>query len=349
MNRIHCGLARSPLALLLALGVAGMLWGCGTDSDEGLADRTRREPPKPQRVRPPEPAEEIAEATVPRPEPAETEEVTVAASAVDEDTVLPAESPHEAFREAETLFLAGDWESAVDKLRASILARADFAPAHYLLGLCYRKAGRLEDAERSLRDAIRLDPGHQRAHINLGRVLVDREKPEAALEALATAAENDSLSDQLWNVRGLALLDLGQIAEAETAFARASELNPTNVYALNNLGLSRIRLGDFDQAVSPLQVAAELADAPAYVFNNFGIALERTGELDRAAEAFRKAALVGHPNAGNSLERVEQLLAARAPEASEKPEETGAVEPTPLVAERAEIQVPPDPTETAGN
>jgi tetratricopeptide (TPR) repeat protein len=51
----------------------------------------------------------------------------------------------------------GDWTEAERCLRAALAARADFALAHQNLGLVYLKTNRLDDAEREVREAIRLD------------------------------------------------------------------------------------------------------------------------------------------------------------------------------------------------
>jgi tetratricopeptide (TPR) repeat protein len=51
----------------------------------------------------------------------------------------------------------GDWAEAERCLRAALVAKADFALAHQNLGLVYLKTNRLDEAEREVGEAIRLD------------------------------------------------------------------------------------------------------------------------------------------------------------------------------------------------
>ncbi len=306
MSHHHPKTKRRLTALGIALALSALVFGCGDESDIEIADQT-------EAYGEPE-AGSSAPAAMVEPIVTVPVETVAAADVVDApEEIQPAEDPHEAFREGETLYFRGDREAAIDKLHASILARDDFAPAHYLLGLCYRKTDEPEAAEAALREALRLNPEHLRARINLARVLLDREMPSDALVELEEVARLDSLNDQLWNVRGLTLMTMADLEAAEESFERAVGLNPDNVYALNNLGLCRIRLGRFTEAVGPLQIAAQHSDPPAYVFNNLGIALERTDDLAAATDAFRKASDAGHATAGESLARVEQLLAQAPP------------------------------------
>lgn len=60
------------------------------------------------------------------------------------------------------------------------------------LAITQQFLNRLPEAENNLREAIRLEPGFQKAHFQLGTVLEDLQKPEAAVEELKEAARLDS-------------------------------------------------------------------------------------------------------------------------------------------------------------
>jgi tetratricopeptide (TPR) repeat protein len=84
---------------------------------------------------------------------------------------------------------------AVENYRKSIeLDRGSEHPSAwpYLnLAITEQFLNQLADAERNLREAIRLDPGFAKAHFQLGTVLEDLHKPEAALVELKEGARLD--------------------------------------------------------------------------------------------------------------------------------------------------------------
>jgi tetratricopeptide (TPR) repeat protein len=67
------------------------------------------------------------------------------------------------------------------------------SPWPYLnLAITQQFLNRPAEAEKNLREAIRLDPGFAKAHFQLGTVLEDQQKPEAARDELKEAARLDA-------------------------------------------------------------------------------------------------------------------------------------------------------------
>ena len=82
-----------------------------------------------------------------------------------------------------------NYEKAIELDRAS----PHPSPWPYLnLAITQQFLNRLADAERNLREAIRLDPSLAKAHFQLGTVLEDTARPEEALKELGEAARLDS-------------------------------------------------------------------------------------------------------------------------------------------------------------
>jgi adenylate cyclase len=97
--------------------------------------------------------------------------------------------------------------------------------AHASLGYCYYLAGRLEDAEVMRRKVLALSPGWLSGHYYLGRVLLARQDPEAAL------AEMQLESAPLWQLTGLAIVyhALGRHGESDAALAALKERNTIGI------------------------------------------------------------------------------------------------------------------------
>ena len=82
--------------------------------------------------------------------------------------------------------LAGDYESAVLNYRESMALDGD-RNMHRQAGSALRKAGRLEEAEAELREALRLRPADPRAHLEMARVLEARGDMSRGLDHVRSA------------------------------------------------------------------------------------------------------------------------------------------------------------------
>jgi tetratricopeptide (TPR) repeat protein len=81
-----------------------------------------------------------------------------------------------------------NYEKAIELDRGS----AHPSPWPYLnLAIAQQFLNQLQDAEKNLREAIRLDPGFAKPHFQLGTVLEDLQRPEAARDELKEAARLD--------------------------------------------------------------------------------------------------------------------------------------------------------------
>jgi Flp pilus assembly protein TadD len=63
------------------------------------------------------------------------------------------------YQEGKKLYKAGEHSRALEKLATAARKAPGEAKVHYLLGLAQAKVGRFLEAERSLLEAQRLDPG----------------------------------------------------------------------------------------------------------------------------------------------------------------------------------------------
>ena len=75
---------------------------------------------------------------------------------------------------------AKDWPRAIEYLRRAAVQDDRNPDVQNLLGYAYRNAGRLDDAFKHYREALRLDPRHRGAHEYIGEAyLLVNELPKA--------------------------------------------------------------------------------------------------------------------------------------------------------------------------
>lgn len=83
------------------------------------------------------------------------------------------------------------WDKAIDAYRKAIAADARNVEAYGALGVALAQAGRLADAEITLRQAVALAPDLLRIRNNLGYVLLLAGKPDEAVVVLKSVVDKD--------------------------------------------------------------------------------------------------------------------------------------------------------------
>lgn len=292
--------ARGTAKLLAVASLVGAV-GCGVTGDEPpggdpkmLASATLAE----------------TAAALPSPEAANFEREEASGAATDKDRGIVASEV--TYGDAEKVFRSGRYEEAAALFDAYTQRKPENVWGHYMFGISAWKALDHETAESALLRALEIEPEHPKSLINLSRVLLEQNRPAAALDYAEDAVVVTPESVDAWRVLGNVRSSLGEIERAEDAYQRALVSADRDAWSMNNLGLLMIRSGRYEEAIPPLAHAVELKpETPAFQ-NNLGVALERTGHLVEAAEAFR-AALDVNPEYGKakaSLERVEERIAS---------------------------------------
>jgi predicted Zn-dependent protease len=214
------------------------------------------------------------------------------------------------YSDAETVYRKGDYKQASELFEAYTLRKPENVWGHYMLGISAWKAGDHEKAEGALRKTIELDPNHGKGFVNLSRVLLEQNRPAAALDYAEQGVVLTPESVDAWRVLANVRSELGVVDEAVEAYRRALVLDEEDTWSMNNLGLLMIRKGRFEEALPPLARAVQLKPGSVTFQNNLGVALERSGYLTAAADAFRAVLAVSpeHVKAKTSLTRIEERL-----------------------------------------
>ncbi|HUL55305.1 MAG TPA: tetratricopeptide repeat protein [Opitutaceae bacterium] len=211
---------------------------------------------------------------------------------------------NEVYRTAESLW------------RDTIARRPDNERAHNCLGVVLFDAGRLPEAIRSYRTALRLRPRFPEAHNNLGYALTKAgQLPEAIAELEVALRMEPAYAIAHINL-GNALLQAGRISEALSHYEAALRIKGDDPMALYNLGNALLAAGRIPEAIERYRAARRQDPDNAEIPYNLGNALFQDGRLDEAAAAYREALQLAprfaqaHSNLGNAL-----LQLQRTPEA----------------------------------
>jgi tetratricopeptide (TPR) repeat protein len=184
---------------------------------------------------------------------------------------------------------AGRLDLAERLLRDQLKETPESSEAHRVLSFCLRARGEFGAALSEADEALRLAPDSAFAHLERGRALRALKRPtEAELEVRSALAANPTLV-LLHAELAFLLVDRGAVDQAIVTARAGLRFDPTNHDCLCALGLALLRAHRVDEAH---QVYADaLADEPtrAHLHNDLGIVLLHLGDADSAAEEFREA------------------------------------------------------------
>tara|TARA_B100000401_G_scaffold437507_1_gene383275 strand:+ start:193 stop:2316 length:2124 start_codon:yes stop_codon:yes gene_type:complete len=126
----------------------------------------------------------------------------------------------------------GKLEDAEKNVRKAIKINSNFVDAYSLLGNILRDLGKLEEAEKYYRQAIELKPDFAIAHCNLGNLLRDLGNLKESESYCRKAIELKPDFAIAYSNLGNTLYDLGKLEEAFYCFSKVIKINPelSNLY-----------------------------------------------------------------------------------------------------------------------
>lgn len=161
-------------------------------------------------------------------------------------------------------FLAANGEvpAAIEQELEAVKAAPTVASYHAHLGQDYAAANMAKEAERELREAVRLDEKDESSWMALGAVLFAAKNPEA-VDAFGHAIALSPHDEAALTGKAAALAEAGKWAEAQTYLQQATADNTTVAALFHDLGVVEFRLGHYDASVAAFQRAVEIAPASA--------------------------------------------------------------------------------------
>lgn len=170
-----------------------------------------------------------------------------------------------------------------------------------MLGSCYARAGRLQDAERVLLQSIKLKPDYFLAYDNLGMTQFMLGKKSTAIKTLRkSVAIEPGYYFGFYNL-GNALKDTGATDEAINAYRTVIRLKPDFSDAHNNLGGQYYIKGENDLAIEHYNRALSLEPKQAGIYRNLYKAYYKKGDLREAVDTCSKLIQLEPDNEENYL------------------------------------------------
>lgn len=182
------------------------------------------------------------------------------------------------------------WQEAVEVFDELARRQADSVEAAYFHALALYNAGRIDDAEREARRALRLNAGAAPAHTLLGIILASRGGAEReALESLTQAVALDPASFDANLYLGRVQYMMRNYTEAARSLRAAVRLNPRHAEAHFLLGTVLEALGDAEAAMREYQEIVQREPQSIYGQLGLGALLVKQGKIEDAIAALRRA------------------------------------------------------------
>jgi tetratricopeptide (TPR) repeat protein len=187
---------------------------------------------------------------------------------------------------AQHAFAAGRLAEAEFNCRLVLSANKKQFDALHLLGSIEFQHGRFEEAQRLIRQAVRINPGSAAAHSNLALVLQQLNQLDHALINLDKALALDPNFLLALNSRGHVLWRLKRPEEALESLDRVLALKPDYVDALCNRGNVLVELKRLDEALTYYDKALAIIPNDAPTLNNRANVLWALNRRDEAMQNY---------------------------------------------------------------
>ena len=179
-----------------------------------------------------------------------------------------------------------DWMLWEDAVRKSPLKDR----SHHGLAEALYNAGQYEEAIKSFRNVLVINPKHPGAYLNLGNIYLMQGKLSEAAEAFQKAK---SLSPRMfaadaYNNLGVVYKRQGRLQEAIEEFHKSIAVRPWNDAAYVNLGDVYVKMEDLDQAISCMEKAVQITPEQYRGYYALYRLYNRKGWKEKSEEAHKK-------------------------------------------------------------
>ena len=178
--------------------------------------------------------------------------------------------------------------------------------SYYECGVLYRENEKFDEAIKSFKKTIELNPKHSMAFYELGIVYEQQKNYDDAIKNYTESLRLKENSEAFQNL-GVCYLKKGMFKEAYRNLTKSMLLNPNKCAIYNNLGAVLEKIGNYDNAVQMLEIGVKLNPNNTIGYYNLALVLDKKGEFGKAIEAYEKAVELGHKKSEDIKKRIKQI------------------------------------------
>lgn len=161
----------------------------------------------------------------------------------------------------------GRYAEAEKELKESLRLDPAYGDAHYLLGLTYYCQKKLDDAQKELTEVIRLEPRFLTSRLYLATIFLEKKQYSKAREQLDYVIAQDSKTAQAHYGLGVVCYCEGDLNKSIAQWRKAIEIDKNFVPAYYNLGLALFLSGNREDGISFVEKAMKMRPQnPLYGF-----------------------------------------------------------------------------------
>jgi tetratricopeptide (TPR) repeat protein len=177
-----------------------------------------------------------------------------------------------------------------NKFREAVEVNPENFSALWCLGKAMREEGKLEEAEKNYRQALKLTPqNYSDDRKTLNNVLQQLQKLKDDKKNFYELLKHNSQDDRALSGLGDVLRQGGQLEDAKEQFMKALEINSKNVVALSGLGDVLRQGGQLEDAKKKFKEALEIDPKNVVAHGGLADVLFQQGHIDEARQHYVKA------------------------------------------------------------
>ncbi|HEV2988826.1 MAG TPA: tetratricopeptide repeat protein [Candidatus Angelobacter sp.] len=201
----------------------------------------------------------------------------------------------------------GDLPGAIEELNLARQLEPESEDVRFLLASHYDQNGKIEDAEKLLKETIQQHPASWLSRDQLGQIYYSHARYNEAERYFREAADLAPDDPMAWVNLGAIDLAHGRYSDSIPFLQKAASLKQ-DAGAYSNLGIALLYLGRNAESIAAFEKATTLLPNNHLMWRNLGDAYAKVGNKAKAADAYQRAIkasekdLADRPHDGKVLE-----------------------------------------------